>query len=133
MFTAKDLQQRMADLGAYQGKIDGALGPLSIQAMMSLLDKLDVQPATVKQEPAKSQAAKRKFSRRVDEIVVHCTATPEGREFSRDAIVKMHQARGFTTIGYHWLVHLDGRAEPGRPEEQVGAHVAGHNANSIGV
>jgi N-acetyl-anhydromuramyl-L-alanine amidase AmpD len=44
----------------------------------------------------------------------------------------MHLARGFSDIGYHALIHLDGRVSPGRSEDIDGAHVAGHNRNTLG-
>jgi N-acetylmuramoyl-L-alanine amidase len=71
--------------------------------------------------------------REITHIVVHCLATPEGRPHTVKEVTKWHQARGWRTIGYHWLVRLDGTIEPGRAESQVGAHVEGHNAHSIGV
>lgn len=71
--------------------------------------------------------------REINEIIIHCTATPEGREVSVDEITKWHKARGFKDIGYHYVIHLDGRVENGRNIEAVGAHCEGHNANSIGV
>lgn len=71
--------------------------------------------------------------RAIDEIIVHCTATPKGRDVSVEDITRWHRERGFTTIGYHYVVLLDGTIERGRPEEQVGAHCKGHNSRSIGV
>ena len=71
-------------------------------------------------------------SRRIHTLVWHCTATPEGKEFTRAQIVAMHKARGFKTIGYHMLIHLDGSTSPGRPESEIGAHVAGHNLGTLG-
>lgn len=71
--------------------------------------------------------------RAIDEIIVHCTATPEGRNISVEDITRWHIDRGFTTIGYHYVVLLDGTIERGRPEEQVGAHCKSHNSRSIGV
>ncbi|MCE7028487.1 phage tail tip lysozyme [Jiella avicenniae] len=71
--------------------------------------------------------------RPINEIIVHCTATPEGREVSVDTIRQWHKQRGWKDIGYHFVVHLDGQIEPGRPVDQVGAHVAGHNTGTIGV
>lgn len=71
--------------------------------------------------------------RAIDEIIVHCTATPKGRDVSVEDITRWHCERGFTTIGYHYVVLLDGTIERGRPEEQVGAHCKGHNSRSIGV
>lgn len=71
--------------------------------------------------------------RTIAEIAVHCTATPAGREQSVADITRMHRARGFATIGYHYLVGLDGTVHTGRPVDQVGAHVESHNLRSIGV
>lgn len=71
--------------------------------------------------------------RAVNEIIVHCTATPEGRPVSVAEIRSWHKARGWSDIGYHFVVHLDGRVESGRPVAQVGAHVANRNARTIGV
>ncbi len=73
---------------------------------------------------------KRKLSR----IILHCTATPEGRHVSVDTIRNWHvKDRGWKDIGYHYVIYLDGSVHEGRPIEQVGAHTTGHNADSIGV
>ena len=50
-------------------------------------------------------------------LVWHCTATPEGKEFTRAQIKAMHLVRGFTDIGYHKLIHLDGISRP-RPQRR---------------
>ena len=71
--------------------------------------------------------------RTITDIVVHCTATPEGRAHTVDDIRRWHRQRGWSDIGYHWVVLLDGSVQPGRPERLAGAHVANHNSNSIGV
>ena len=71
--------------------------------------------------------------RRISEIIVHCTATKRGVSFGRDDVDRWHRARGFRSIGYHYLVLLDGEVVAGRPEAEVGAHCLGHNAASIGV
>jgi N-acetylmuramoyl-L-alanine amidase len=70
--------------------------------------------------------------RPIHTLVWHCTATPEGREFTRAEIDAMHRARGFAKIGYHRLVHLDGSVSIGRLDSDVGAHVAGHNTGTLG-
>lgn len=70
--------------------------------------------------------------RPVNLLVWHCTATPEGKDYSVADVRAWHKARGFSDIGYHYLVHLDGRVETGRPLAQVGAHVQGYNTGSIG-
>lgn len=66
-------------------------------------------------------------------IVVHCTATPEGREVSVAEIDRWHRDRGWKGIGYHKVIHLDGSISNGRSIAEQGAHAAGHNAHSIGV
>jgi N-acetylmuramoyl-L-alanine amidase len=71
--------------------------------------------------------------RSITEIIIHCTATPEGREVSREEVRKWHLQRGFTDIGYHYLILLDGKTEKGRDEASIGAHCEGHNYCSIGV
>lgn len=71
--------------------------------------------------------------RRIDKIVVHCTATRAGREVGIDELRRWHKERGWQDVGYHYVVHLSGEVSKGRPDEVAGAHVRGHNANSIGV
>ena len=71
--------------------------------------------------------------RKINEIIVHCTATAEGKNFKAADIDRWHKAKGWNGIGYHHVVDLDGTVEPGRPESEVGAHCLKHNANSIGV
>lgn len=72
-------------------------------------------------------------TRRIDRIIVHCTATPEGRAETVDSIRKMHKAQGWSDIGYHYLIYLDGSVHVGRNVNIIGAHCFGYNANSIGV
>ena len=74
-----------------------------------------------------------KAMRRIDKIIVHCTATPANRNVTIDDITRWHKARGFKTIGYHYVIYLDGSIHNGRPIETIGAHCSGQNANSIGV
>lgn len=71
--------------------------------------------------------------RKIDKIIVHCTATPEGRDVTVEEITRWHRARGFRTIGYHYLIRLDGTVCPGRPENEIGAHCKGENARSVGI
>ncbi len=71
--------------------------------------------------------------RDVTDIVIHCSATPEGRDIGAAEIDAMHRERGFVRIGYHYVIRLDGRVETGRDEDAPGAHLKGHNSNSIGV
>lgn len=73
--------------------------------------------------------------RQINEIIVHCSATPEGVNFTVDDIDKWHRERGFRCIGYHYVIYLDGGIHLGRPIEEEGAHCCdgGHNKHSIGV
>ncbi|MDO4320648.1 MAG: N-acetylmuramoyl-L-alanine amidase [Bacteroidales bacterium] len=71
--------------------------------------------------------------RKINEIIVHCTATPAGREVTVQDIDRWHRTRGFRCIGYHYLVRLDGSVEDGRDIRLSGAHCYGHNLHSIGV
>lgn len=75
----------------------------------------------------------KKSKRTITDIVIHCTATRAWQDFSADDIRRMHKAQGWADIGYHYVVRLDGTIEPGRDVDKIGAHVSGHNANSIGV
>lgn len=76
---------------------------------------------------------KEETMRRINEIIVHCSATPEGKDFTVQQIDSWHRQRGFSCIGYHYVIYRDGSIHRGRPENQVGAHCIGHNANSIGI
>lgn len=87
--------------------------------------------------------------RAIREIIIHCSATrPEwmnskpksdykSKSFeARRKIVeirKWHIARGFRDIGYHIIIDRSGAVVDGRPMDQVGAHVKGHNTGTIGV
>lgn len=71
--------------------------------------------------------------RRITEIIIHCAATPEGKDFTVQDIDRWHRQRGFKSIGYHFVIYRDGTIHKGRPLDQIGAHCTGHNANSIGI
>ena len=71
--------------------------------------------------------------RKLDRIIVHCTATPEGRHVDVDTIRVWHKARGWSDVGYHFIIYIDGSVHSGRDVSKTGAHVAGHNATTIGV
>lgn len=73
------------------------------------------------------------MTRRIDYIVIHCSATKEGHPFDAADIDRWHRARGWNGIGYHFVILLDGSVQIGRPVSEVGAHVAGFNKNSIGI
>lgn len=76
----------------------------------------------------------------IDSIVIHCSATPEGKDIKAKDIEKEHLKRGFKRIGYNYVIDLDGTVEVGRPLTMDGAHcnTAGlsgksYNKHSIGI
>jgi len=71
--------------------------------------------------------------RKINKIILHCTATPEGRQHDVADIRRWHLKRGFNDIGYHYLIHIDGTIEEGRPLNKQGAHCSGENRGSIGL
>lgn len=72
--------------------------------------------------------------RKISEIILHCSDTPAGREVTVDDIRRWHvDERGWSDIGYHYVVYLDGTVHEGRPEAIQGAHCRGHNKQSIGI
>lgn len=96
--------------------------------------------ALERMDNAKKQDAKppkgitlEKSRRAITEIIVHCTATPEGTPFTCADIKRWHLQRGFSDIGYHYVVYLDGSVRAGRSVHTAGAHCTGHNTKSIGV
>lgn len=54
-------------------------------------------------------------------------------DIGRDDIDQWHRARGWKCIGYHFVIRRDGTIERGRGIDEIGAHVKGHNKDSIGV
>lgn len=69
----------------------------------------------------------------IDKIIIHCSATREGQDISASTIDRWHKDRGWSGIGYHFVVRLDGSIEFGRMVDKIGAHCKGHNKNSIGI
>jgi N-acetylmuramoyl-L-alanine amidase len=85
--------------------------------------------------------------RPIRNIIIHCSATPNGKAYTAADIDRMHKQRGFKRaaaaitkfnpnikhIGYHYAIEVDGHIAPGRNIEEIGAHVQGNNADSIGI
>lgn len=71
--------------------------------------------------------------RTIDKIFVHCSATIEGKYFDVNDIRAWHKSKGWSDVGYHYVITLDGQIQEGRPLDKIGAHVKGHNQGSIGV
>lgn len=66
-------------------------------------------------------------------IAIHCSATEEGQDFSAEEINRWHRERGWSEIGYHFVIHADGHIEIGRDLDESGAHVKGYNSLSWGI
>ena len=71
--------------------------------------------------------------RKITKIIVHCSATPEGRDYTVADIDRWHKQKGWNGIGYHYVIYRDGSVHTGRDVEIMGAHCTGQNANSIGI
>lgn len=71
--------------------------------------------------------------RPINKIILHCAATPEGKDFTVQQIDQWHRQRGFNGIGYHFVIYRDGSVHTGRDINKVGAHCTGQNTGSIGI
>jgi N-acetylmuramoyl-L-alanine amidase len=78
--------------------------------------------------------------RAITEIIIHATATRPNWWASKSAKQKVQEVRrwhvednGWAGIGYHYLIDRDGTVVKGRPIERAGAHVRGHNKDTIGI
>lgn len=72
--------------------------------------------------------------RKINYIIVHCSATRVTQDVTVEDIDRMHRERGYVRgIGYHYYVCKDGKIYEGRPLEWNGAHCRGWNAVSLGV
>lgn len=70
-----------------------------------------------------------------NKIIIHCSATrPSQDKVDVKEIRRWHvDERGWSDIGYHFVIKRDGTLEKGRSENLVGAHTVGENHDSIGI
>jgi len=89
------------------------------------------------------------IQRKITDIVIHCSDSPNGRHHTVADIDAWHRERGFirpphwriakkfntslTSVGYHFVIYIDGTIVTGRHPDEIGAHVAGHNTQSLGI
>ena len=50
-----------------------------------------------------------------DTIIIHCSATRAGQDITAADIDCWHRARGFWSIGYHYVIRLDGNRDETSP------------------
>lgn len=98
-------------------KADGIVGPATLAVLL------------------KQSFSLRKSKRHINELIVHCSATPEGCDYTVEDIRKWHKSSGWSDIGYHYVIYRNGTVVNGRDVDLVGAHCAkgGHNQHSIGI
>ena len=73
------------------------------------------------------------ITRNINKIIVHCADTKTNQSFDITDVDNWHKKRGFSMVGYHYYIKLDGTIQEGRNLEQVGAHCKGQNSDSIGI
>lgn len=71
--------------------------------------------------------------RSIDKIILHCSASDRACDDNIETIDRWHRERGFTGVGYHFVITRDGKRHIGRQLNVTGAHCLGQNANSIGI
>ena len=99
--------------------VDGIVGPATLSKILSA--------------ELKGTIIKKTSKRRIDEIIVHCTATAEGKDYDVEDIRRWHKQQGWSDVGYHYVVLRNGHVQVGRDVDLIGAHCQGHNMHSIGV
>lgn len=123
---------------AHRLAADGIAGPATLARMgiAAVTPSSGTPSSTVSQITAcygGKTITLKKSKRRIDYIAVHCTATREGQDQTVAQIKAGHLQRGFSDVGYHYIIYRDGTVNLGRDVNIAGAHVSGYNAYSIGI
>lgn len=139
------IQSGLRDLGYDPGPIDGIFGGKTSAAADRWLSNggVAVSAALTPETTRFILQGAKKYP--VQEVIVHCSATrpdwmhnasfqdqvAEIKRWHTDPVAK--GGRGWRNIGYHWLISRSGQILAGRKETEIGAHVEGHNAGTIGI
>lgn len=137
----RQIQKALAGAGL-RVIVDGHYGPITTEAVREYQRKHGLKadgivgPATL---ALLIPSRWRRSRRTITELIVHCTATPEGKDYTVADIRRWHTlpvskgGRGWSDIGYHYIVDRYGHVHEGRNVDIIGAHCTGHNAHSIGI
>ena len=138
----RTLQRALSNLG-YGVMVDGDFQGITMEAVKAFQSEHGLEPdgivgpktweALGNAQIKNVASGLKKSKRRIDLIVVHSTATHEGQDFTVEQIRKTHKAKGYSDIGYHYVVYRDGSIHEGRNVNISGAHARGYNVHSIGV
>lgn len=72
-------------------------------------------------------------------VMIHCSDTYSHMDTDAATIKRWHTTskedggRGWSDIGYHWVIKRDGTIEEGRSVKKTGAHCRGKNATHLGI
>lgn len=128
---------RGEDVKTLQNKLnliaDGIFGPLTDEAVREFQKTNGLTVDGIVGPKTWEKLGVSTNKRNITEIIVHCSATPEGKDYTVEDIKKWHLQRGFSDIGYHYVIYRDGSIHKGRAESISGAHCTNHNYCSIGV
>ena len=117
--------------------VDGKFGRITEEAVRDFQKrnnlKVDGIVGEKTWEKILSDEKLKKTKRYIKEIIVHCSATRIGRDYTVENIRNWHKQRGFSDIGYHYVIYRDGSVHEGRDVNIIGAHCVNHNSYSIGV
>ena len=75
----------------------------------------------------------RTINRKINLIVIHCSATRVDKDYTPEQLEREHKAKGFNSAGHHYYIRKSGEIVSMRPLELSPAHVTGYNKNSIGI
>lgn len=129
-----DVKTLQAELHLYEDGIFGALTEEAVKVFQQQHGlKIDGIVGEKTWAAIVGRSPIQKSKRNIKEIIVHCTATQEGKDYTVGDITRWHKKRGFSTIGYHYVVYRDGSIHNGRDVNISGAHCTNHNSISIGV